>query len=188
MPTRPNPEIVPPTFDDLLPFLVLAGDCWIWNGELNSTGYGTIRRYSRGRQKVFMAHRISLEHYKGPIPAGMHALHTCDIPCCFNPFHLYAGTQRQNVEDMYRRSRALIGMQRWNCKLTEDTVKAIRREAPTMTIVALARKYGLCRSNVGNIISGRRWKHVTEEPQIIGPKNRSRRVRGGTQEAQKGNL
>ncbi len=158
-----NPQIIPPVFDDLLPFLILAGDCWLWNGDLNRGGHGIMYRYSKGARKMFMVHRVSLEHHKGPIPVGLNALHTCDIACCFNPSHLYAGTQKQNVEDMYKRKRGLIGEQRWNAKLTEADVCAIRCESQTATIAGLARKYGLCRSNMGNIIKGKNWKHVSQQ-------------------------
>ena len=40
--------------------------CWLWIGSLR-TGYGRIK--VNGKTNV--AHRLSYEHFKGPIPAGL---------------------------------------------------------------------------------------------------------------------
>ncbi len=82
-----------------------ASGCWFFMGYL-SNGYGKIPIRRNCVQRDFMAHRISYELYKGPIPLGLNILHHCDVPCCVNPNHLYAGTQKENVHDMIRRGRA----------------------------------------------------------------------------------
>lgn len=45
-------------------------------------------------------------------------------------------------------------------KLTEDMVREIRRRAATEPKGALAREYGVARSNVQFIVSGSSWAHV----------------------------
>jgi hypothetical protein len=54
---------------------------------------------------VWKAHRVAWTLANGPIPAGMHVLHTCDNPPCCNPGHLWLGTQADNMADMARKGR-----------------------------------------------------------------------------------
>jgi hypothetical protein len=75
--------------------------CWIWTAPLSTQGYGWFR--CNGQR--MHAHRFSLQHFKGPIPEGLYALHTCDNRWCVNPEHLYAGTQSENIRDCVTRGR-----------------------------------------------------------------------------------
>jgi hypothetical protein len=45
------------------------------------------------------AHRFAYELYNGPIPSGMHILHSCDVKHCVNPAHLRAGTHAENMAE-----------------------------------------------------------------------------------------
>jgi hypothetical protein len=71
--------------------------CWLWDGWVNGRGYG---RFGKG-----LAHRISWELHRGPIPAGMNICHKCDVPPCVNPDHLFLGTQTDNMRDCARKGR-----------------------------------------------------------------------------------
>jgi len=77
---------------------ITESGCWIWMGAIMSRGYGSL---SRGR----LAHRVSYEEFFGSIPAGKQVLHKCDVKCCVNPSHLYAGTHKDNVLDNIHRLR-----------------------------------------------------------------------------------
>lgn len=77
--------------------------CWIWIGRTSTNGYG---RIGIGRNKQYAAHRVSWEHYRGPIPAGMIVCHKCDTPLCINPNHLFIGTHADNARDRDRKGRA----------------------------------------------------------------------------------
>ena len=68
--------------------------CWLWLGPTNR-GYGSLW-YSWIKS---LAHRVSWELFRGPIPDGLYVLHKCDIKCCVNPDHLYVGTQADNIQD-----------------------------------------------------------------------------------------
>lgn len=78
--------------------------CWLWDGALCPTGYaklhvsGTRRNYVRG-------HRFAYQKFVGPIPSGMGVCHTCDVPSCVNPVHLFVGTQSDNMTDCSRKGR-----------------------------------------------------------------------------------
>lgn len=75
--------------------------CWLWEGAVNSDGYGEIRR----DRKNFKVHRLAWEEANGPIPRGLNVCHTCDVPACCNPGHMFLGTQLDNVTDMRVKGR-----------------------------------------------------------------------------------
>jgi hypothetical protein len=77
--------------------------CWLWTGMLHRQGYGFIAALRKSDQKVIMstAHRISYRLYCGPITKP-NINHTCHNPGCVSPYHLYAGTQKDNVQDAVR--------------------------------------------------------------------------------------
>jgi len=77
--------------------------CWNYTGYKNKDGYGQLRKERGG--KLGYAHRISYAYFNGEIPAGLNVCHKCDNPSCVNPDHLYAGTQKQNIKDMFDRGR-----------------------------------------------------------------------------------
>jgi hypothetical protein len=58
-------------------------DCWIYQGGLNSNGYGR--------------HRKAWEALVGPIPDGMEIDHLCRNRACVNPEHMELVTHRENV-------------------------------------------------------------------------------------------
>lgn len=71
------------------------GNCLEWMGKTNQ-GYGYIYIF----KKTWAIHRISYEIENGCIPDGLYVLHTCNNKKCFNPRHLYAGTAKENTEDL----------------------------------------------------------------------------------------
>lgn len=96
----PGPEKV----WELLDISLGADSCWIWAGK-STHGYGWICLAGHGRKKI-MIHRLMLEQKLGrPLMAGMFALHRCGNSICGNPFHLYEGTQKDNVADAIRHGR-----------------------------------------------------------------------------------
>lgn len=81
---------------------VNANGCWVWGGTVNTKGYGEFSC----RNKPTRLHRFSYAFHKGPIPAGKLVCHKCDERRCWNPEHLWAGTNRENMVDCSRKGRA----------------------------------------------------------------------------------
>lgn len=71
--------------------IVPDGACWRWTGKFQAGGYA---RMSIGGWKL--AHRLSHEHFIGPIPDGFDIDHLCRHQWCVNPLHLEPVTPREN--------------------------------------------------------------------------------------------
>ena len=80
-------------------------DCWEWQGGKNNIGYGLIRDEKRMRT----THRVSYEeHTQIKIPRYLCVCHSCDNPICVNPSHLWLGTIKDNMQDMFAKGRAKV--------------------------------------------------------------------------------
>jgi len=92
--------------------------------------------------------------------------HSCDNSQCVNLRHLLAGTQKENVEDCIRRGRKVVrhGELNGTSVLTEKQVKEIRfLHCPgdkNWGARPLARRYGVGRTTVNQLLKGLTWKHL----------------------------
>jgi hypothetical protein len=132
--------------------------CWLWTGAVGNLGYGVIG-LGRRDQGIGKAHRVSWQLHRGKIPSGGFILHKCDQPACVNPDHLFCGSQSENMRDCVAKKRNFVPDNRgeraaW-AKLTAIQVDDIARRA--MTGPEYAAKYGVSRSAIYQIWSGRNW-------------------------------
>ncbi len=141
-----------PAIDRLLDRLdlLIGGDgCWEWTGT-TVYGYGQI---SSGRANI-RVHRLSYETFVGPIPEGHHVLHRCDNPPCWNPSHLFTGTDLDNARDCISKGRSNRGERNGASKSTDAQVEDVkRRVAAGERQVDVAASLGLPRQTV------HRWVH-----------------------------
>lgn len=139
-------------------------DCWVWTAS-SMRGYGRLT-FSPGRS--IYAHRLSYEIHFGPIPAGLYICHKCDNPRCCRPSHLFAGTAAQNTMDAWVKGRLPLpppmrGEANPKSKLTDKMVLKLLNECADaeLTQVDLARKYGISRAAIWNILHGMAWRSIT---------------------------
>lgn len=140
-------------------------ECWPWKANRSPNGYGM---FSLGGRKQ-SAHRLASGLRTGD-PG--HVLHRCDNPPCCNPAHLYVGSAQDNVDDMYRRGRAVdvAGEAHAMAKLTLCAVKEIRARyaAGGITQRELGDEFGISHQQVSRIVRGTRWAHAGHTPEAVG--------------------
>ncbi len=135
--------------------------CWNWVKRL-SFGYGEVHRNKYGQiYKCTKAHQLSYKIYKGEYEKGLSICHTCHNRCCVNPSHLYAGTHKENMQDMIRAGRKACtkGENSGVSKLTWKDVKEIRdllRGGPFLQ-KEIAELYNVYPTNITKIKKGTRW-------------------------------
>lgn len=135
--------------------------CLTWTRSRHKWGYGFIRVDEQAQ----LVHRIAWELTYGPIPDGLWVLHRCDNPPCFEPTHLFLGTQADNTADMdakgRRRSRAVHGAEQGSALLTDDIVRQIRAQRfQGMTLKSIAAAHGIHVSTVSLVANRKSWRHV----------------------------
>lgn len=145
----------------------IESGCWEWLAFTNKK-YGVLKGLGGRKGKVLAAHRVSWEIHNGVIPEGLCVLHRCDNPKCVNPDHLFLGTQKDNVDDMMNKGRAIIsplknGEQHPRTKLTHSAVRGIRELNGLMTHKDIAELYGVCRTNITHVLNNTRWVSLVVE-------------------------
>lgn len=147
--------------------------CWIWGRYVAKTGYGEF--WHPIKKRKVSAHRASYEIFKGPVD-GLCVLHTCDVRCCVNPDHLFLGTYKDNVSDMYMKNRQVIarGSMKANSKITEEIAVKIKKAYCSGAGLQkeVAEMFGVSLSIVKQIISGKLWSHANGISDIKRPHGR----------------
>lgn len=116
--------------------------------------------------KLLNAHRVAWIITHGEVPKGMLVCHKCDNPPCCNPNHLFLGTHADNVRDCVRKKRKnpVHGERQWCAILSESDVREIRRRyvfrGGKNSTLGLAKEFGVDRSTITAITTGRIWKHI----------------------------
>lgn len=135
--------------------IVVSGDHWLWPNP-EKAGYGRV--YIRGAR--WRAHRWFFRYFWGPIPKGKIVCHTCDIPNCAHPSHLFLGSTRDNVADKVRKGRQARGTSQGNAKLDDEKVRAIRALRGAESGRRVAERYGVSQFAIQSIWLGKTWSHV----------------------------
>jgi ribosome-binding protein aMBF1 (putative translation factor) len=95
------------------------------------------------------------------LTSELNVCHTCDVRHCFNPRHLWLGTQSENIVDGFRKGRMDRGEHHKNAKLSEKNVIAILRALDRgVNQTKLAARYSVAGSVISRIKTGTRWNYT----------------------------
>lgn len=135
------------------------GGCWLWPGCEVAVGYRAMQ--FEGKQRP--AHRVSWIAHNGPIPDGLYVCHKCDVRACVNPDHLFLGTHSDNMRDMFAKGRGrqkLTPAQVSEIRAAYDPTPSRRGRINPNSKAQIAKRYGVSRFAVADIIKGKRWGHL----------------------------
>lgn len=138
-------------------------ECWNWIPKVNRYGYGQFLIHGHHHS----AARFAYELTNGPLPKELLACHKCNNRACCNPSHIYAGTQKENIQDCKQAGHFhdLIhkrGIEHHNAKLTEDDIRQIRDAYANgiATELQLAKRFNVTRANIYLIVRRKHWTHL----------------------------
>src|SRR2546422_6490367 len=136
-----------------------ASACWLWTASTRD-GYGQFRL----GKKMLKAHRVAFHLANhGELSESVLVCHRCDVRRCVNPEHLFSGSQKENVRDMFLKhrdpNRRQIGERHPSAKLSFEKAKQIREEAATgkYSRTELGRMFSVSRRTVSSVLCGDRW-------------------------------
>lgn len=138
-----------PTIERLIARTTRVNDCLEYTGAIATTGYGQVtfagKKLPASRVMYMATHKVLLR--KDQI-----VCHSCDNRKCINPDHLWLGSQRENVRDMYskRRDRMFLKVDR---SMGDDIRRAV---AAGESQADMCRKYHLSPATVSMVMSGQR--------------------------------
>jgi hypothetical protein len=144
----------------------LTTGCWEWKGPLDRDGYGKTTVSIDGKPRKMSTHRLGFYVGNGCfVLRPLVVAHKCGNRRCWNPDHLEAITQGENVRWSWEAGR--YGHRRPPTRLSNEDVRVLRvlaRAPAPMSQRRLARTFNVSQGYVNDILSGRR-RPVKSNPQ-----------------------
>lgn len=122
------------------------------------SGYLYVNLARGGARRTRHVHRLVLEAFVGPCPAGCETRHLDGDPANNRLENLAWGTSAENKQDQRRHGTVVQGEARSCAKLTEEQVYEIR--ATVGRTKELAERFGVDRRTVRDARRGATWKHL----------------------------
>ncbi len=124
-------------------------------------GYKAVTLRNRGDCRQATVHRLVLESWVGPCPAGCECRHLNGDKLDNRLENLCWGTSLENKEDRRRHGTTASGSRQGHAKLTESDIPVIRLLLSSgKTQQAIARQFGVHRVTISLISRGKTWLHV----------------------------
>jgi hypothetical protein len=149
--------------------------CWLWTGRTIRNGRGIMIISGH----THTAPRVSWYIHHSVWPGDRFVCHTCDVPACVNPLHLFLGTAKDNAIDLAKKGRSPLalnpsasffakpesnayrprGDKHGRAKLAESQVDEIRRSIlKGESQRKIASRYGVTQSLISRINRGVIWQ------------------------------
>jgi len=140
------------TVDELLDKCIAVPDtgCFIWCGTKGIATYNAYGSIYHNKKYYPLLHRFVYYLFNGELSEDIQVLHKCDVKSCINPYHLFSGSQKENIRDC-------IDKKRFRCVLTEDKVMEILFLKGKLRRKEIALRYGVTVSTIKDIFSHRTW-------------------------------
>ena len=137
----------------------------------NPQGYVKVGlTYAYKKARLVSVHILVLEAFVGKRPnllGQVETRHLNDVKDDNRIENLVWGTSKENQSDALRNGRRVVGEKKWNSKLTDESVIAIRemaRNPPSGPkapwVRELASKYSVDERTIYAVIRGSYWRHV----------------------------
>lgn len=140
---------------------------WMGGGVRKLTrqkdGYLAATLTGDGRRELMMAHRAVLLAFVGQPEEGSVARHLNGTPTDNQPKNLCWGTHEENMQDRKRHGRYTAGASHPMAKLTDEQAIAIFNSP--LGAADLSRQYGIHKSKIWAIKTGKTWGSVTGSQQ-----------------------
>lgn len=151
----------------------ITDSCWIWKASKDKDGYGKCTLIPL----EWKAYRASYRLFKGDIPPMTCVCHSCDVPSCVNPGHLFLGTHSENIMDKVKKWRTASGDSHgskthpevikrgsFHHKAVIDEETALKifnlHDGKMGTGTRLANQFGVSKQLVSRIHKRKGWKHI----------------------------
>lgn len=111
--------------------------------------------------KLVKVHRVVMEAFVGPMPAGMQVNHKDRNKDNNGLANLEYVTAQQNITHAVENGgrNSPMGEAHGMCKLTEDQARYIKNSTEAWPY--LAARFNIRQAHVGRIKSGKRWSHLS---------------------------
>lgn len=122
----------------------------------------TVRLPKQGKFVTKKVHRLVLEVFVGPCPAGMEACHNDGNTMNNHLSNLRWDTRKNNMADKHLHGTMTIGIKNGCAKLSELDVLQIRNTyaAGGITQSKLARQFGVTQVQISHIVLRKLWTHI----------------------------
>lgn len=128
--------------------------CWPWVGFKKKSGHGLTAYKSCSMHASRLAWIIT----HGPIERDLCVNHRCDEAACCNPAHLYLGTRRDNMIDLWERTPPEKRGERGRPYVltVEQVVELLELRRNGATLKDCAQKFGVHIATVCRIVTEQR--------------------------------
>lgn len=131
--------------------------CWIWTGYCEPFGHGAMALNGR-KERV---HRVAAFVWLDlDLLSDLHVLHLCDNLPCFNPDHLYLGTNADNMRDRVNAGSYGNGKSGKRKLQDDDVRKVLYLLTEGMSQHQIAKIMGVTQPTIRAIVIGRTHKHI----------------------------